>query len=207
MSVLTERQLIQIVPRVDAAKWLAVLNAAMAEFGLSTPKRQSMFVAQVAHESAGFTRLEENLNYSSKRLLEVFGDYFTPELASIYAHHPERIANRIYANRMGNGAQWTGDGWKYRGRGLIQLTGRTNYGRAAEALGLNLVAHPDLLISPIPAARSAAWFFTECADGLRWADASDLERCTRRINGGLHGLESRASYYRSARAALEMDLA
>jgi len=207
MGVVTELQFRKIAPKAPATRWISPLNAAMAEFGITTWKRQAMFLAQTAHESQGFTRLEENLNYSAERLLEVFDAHFTPELASIYAHKPERIAARVYANRLGNGAQHTNEGWIYRGRGLIHLTGKANYRKAAEALGLDLVKHPDLLLSPIPAARSAAWFFSEMADGFRFADARDLEGCTHRINGGLNGIASRRDYYRRACTVLEIGIA
>jgi putative chitinase len=206
MSVVTERDLARIVLFADAAAWVSVLNAAMSEFGITTPKRQAMFIAQAAHESAGFRYLEENLNYSAQRLLAVFPKYFTPELASVYAHKPESIANRIYADRMGNGGQHTGDGWRFRGRGLIQLTGRTNYRRAGRVLKLPLDTEPDRVLEPAIAARTAAWFFAAVADGLRWADAGDLVTCTRRINGALHGIESRRGYYRRACEVLGVDL-
>jgi putative chitinase len=196
--MLTELDLKRIMPRADAALWIGPLNAALVEFALTTPKRQAMILAQLAHESAELTRVEENLNYSANGLLRTWPSRFTRELASLYAHQPEKIANRAYAGRNGNGEQHTGDGWRYRGRGPIQLTGRGNYIEAGEALGVDLVGDPNLLLFPTVGARVAAWFFVSKAHGIEYADAGNLKANTRRINGGLKGLDERERYYARA---------
>lgn len=198
MSVLTERQLLEIMPKCSASVWLHPINAALAEFGLATPARRAMFLAQVAHESRECWRLEENLNYSAERLLAVFPSRFDPVSARRFEKRPDAIANVAYAGRMGNGDSASGDGWRYRGRGLLQITGRANYAACGEALKLDLLHTPLLLTQIGPAARSAAWFFAEHANLIRWADACDLEACTRRINGGLNGLPERQDFYERA---------
>lgn len=182
-----------LIGRADAPDWLVPLQDASELFEIDTPARVAAFLAQCAHESSGFVRLEENMNYSASRLLAVFPRYFTPEQAINYAYHREAIANRVYANRLGNGDEASGDGWKYRGRGLIQLTGATNYRRCGLELKINLHAFPDLLIEPTFAAHSAAWFWHDrgCND---FVDAGDFEGLTRRINGGTIGLEDRIAW-------------
>ena len=128
-------------------------------YGISTHIRVASFLAQIYHESALRLNPVENLNYSADRLLEVFGKYFTPAQSAQYARQPERIANRVYANRMGNGDELSGDGWKYRGRGLIQITGKENYRNCGAALGVNLIDLPDKLLEPNYAVMSAGWFW------------------------------------------------
>jgi putative chitinase len=143
------------------------------------------------------------LNYSAEALLRVFPRHFDATQATAYARQPERIGSKVYANRMGNGDEAGGDGWHYRGRGLIQITGHDNYVACGTALGLDLIAQPELLEQPGPAARSAAWFWHR--NGLnRPADARDIETITRRINGGLTGLDDRKALYAHACAALEV---
>jgi len=142
-----------------AALWLIPLNNAARRFAVSTSARMEHFLPQLAYESARFARLEENLNYSAEGLLVVFPRYFpVPDLAKAYARQPEKIANRVYAGRMGNGDELSGQGYLFRGRGLIQLTGRDNYRRCGKELGLPLMEHPELLLVPVNAALSAAWF-------------------------------------------------
>ena len=154
------------------ARYCEALHQAMQECGIDTAARARAFLAQVGHESAQLNRVEENLNYSAQALRKVFPKYFrTPQEASSYAHHPERIANRVYANRMGNGGEESGDGWKYRGRGLIQITGRDNYVAMSSLMGKDLTIWPDALLMPLDACRSAAlWWKTnglnEFADKL-----------------------------------------
>lgn len=200
MSInLTHDQLQTILPRCDAAAWIGPVSDAMAEFGINTPARCAMFLAQTGHESAHFTRLEENLNYKSAGLRATFEKYFpTLQEAQRFAGDPERIANRVYANRMGNGPAASGDGWKFRGRGLIQLTGREMYTRCGERLRVDLIGSPELLTHRYNAARSAAWYFTEVMPGITLADARNLEGATRRINGGLNGIEERRALYATA---------
>lgn len=184
-----------------AVTYAAPLTAAMTEFGIDTPRRQAMFLAQVGHESGGLARVVENLNYSAEGLMRTWPLRFrTMEAAESFARNPERIANYVYASRLGNGDASTGDGWRFRGRGLIQVTGRSNYAAAGQALGLDLIAAPDLLMMPIPAARSAGWFWA-VRDLNGPADAGDLAETTRRINGGLNGLDDRrARYVRACQA-------
>lgn len=183
------------VPRADADKWMPWLNMAMDKYGIDTPVRQAMFLSQLAHESGNFRHVVENLNYSAEALQRVFGRHFpTPEIAQAYARQPERIANRAYANRMGNGDEASGDGWRYRGRGLIQLTGKDNYSRYAAHTGVNVVADPDLVATPEYAADSAGWFWS--ANRLnQLADTGDVRAVTRRINGGFNGLADREAKY------------
>ncbi len=186
-----------------AARWFPHIDAAMKEFGITAATDQAMFIAQVGHESGGFTRIVENLNYSADGLKATFGKYFTTETAQKYgrtANHPadqKGIANIVYANRMGNIEQ--NDGWKYRGRGLIQITGLDNYRACGAALKLDLVTKPELLEQELQAARSAAWFYT--SKGCM-AYGADVDRVTRIINGGLNGIDDRKVRYNKARAAL-----
>jgi putative chitinase len=179
----------------------------LRRFSLTTPTRQSAFLAQTAHESAGFTRLTENLNYSATGLATTWPGRFRGAdgqpnaLARALHRRPEAIANVVYANRMGNGPEASGDGWRYRGRGLLQITGRAQYQRCGAALGLPLVEQPDLLAQPEPAVLSAAWFWQ--VNGLNeLADAGDFEAITRRINGGLNGLAERRALWAKFREAL-----
>jgi putative chitinase len=191
-----------------ALVYLEPLKAAMALHSIDNEQRVSHFLAQLAHESAGFTVVEENLNYSAQGLAktwpkrfanqggspnELAGQNGSPnELAKKLHRKPELIANNVYANRMGNGDEASGDGWRYRGRGLIQLTGKNNYRTASFALFDSdfLLTSPDKVLLPDVAAMTAAWFWN--ANGLNeLADAGDIEKVTRRINGGRIGLEHR----------------
>lgn len=183
------------VPQDAVDKWLPWLNMTMARFNISTPMRQAMFLSQIAHESGGFRHVSENLNYSASALRRVFGKYFpTDEMAYEYARKPEKIANRVYANRMGNGNEASGDGWKYRGRGLIQLTGKDNYLSFSLAADNNSFIDPGLLTEPEYAAMSAGWYWQD--NGLNvLADTGDVRAVTRRINGGYNGLADRQKKY------------
>ena len=172
-------------------KWLDPLNQTFAKYDISTPFRQAAFIGQCAHESANFKTLEENLNYKPETLMRVWPSRF-PDLptAMKYAHNQEAIANKVYGGRMGNGAEESGDGWKYHGRGLIQLTGKENYERCGEALGVDLINQPGLLAQPMYACLSAGWFWNK--KGLNaLADSKDYDTMTKRINGGLIGLDDR----------------
>lgn len=186
---------------IDAATWLRPLTDAMGLHAIDTPEREAMFLAQCAHESAGFKHLVENLNYSPQGLLATFPRYFTAAKAVEFAHDAERIASRVYANRNGNGDEVSGDGWRYRGRGLIQLTGRANYDRCGRSLGIDLLAEPEQLEQPLGAALSAAWYWhTDGCNEL--ADANAFASITRRINGGNNGQAEREAWLARARAAL-----
>jgi putative chitinase len=155
------------------------------------------FIAQVGHESAQLTAVAENLNYSAQALMKTWPSRFSAETAAACARQPEKIANIAYASRMGNGAPGSGDGWKYRGRGLIQVTGKANYQKCGAALGVDLITNPELLEQPANAAMSAGWFWS--ANGLNaLADSGDLEGITRKINGGLNGYADRSAIYARA---------
>lgn len=174
-------------------EYITPLEDACVMFNIDTPQRQSMFLAQIAHESSGFERLEESMNYGPGRLLAVFPRYFTAEEAVEFAHDGPRIAERVYGGRLGNGPEGAGDGWRYRGRGFIQLTGRGNYRKAGRALVLPLEDDPDLAANPREAAMIAGWYWEENGCNAL-ADAGNFEGVTRRINGGLNGYDSRKAW-------------
>ena len=179
----------------NADKYLPWLNMTMLKYDINTPVRQAMFLSQIAHESGNFRAVQENLNYSVNGLRSVFGKYFPDdEIAAQYARQPERIANRVYANRMGNGEESSGDGWKYRGRGLIQLTGKNNYTSFSLAADNNALLEPDLVAEPELAVESGGWFWG--TNNLnRLADTGDVRVVTRRINGGYNGLTDREAKF------------
>ncbi len=185
-----------------AALWFPYILEAADRFAINTPRRLAMFLAQCSHESRGFTRLSENLNYSAEGLRSTWPKRFDAETAAEYARQPERIANKVYANRYGNGDEASGDGWKYRGQGPIQVTFKDNHRACGEAIGYDLVAHPELLATdPRAGALSAGWFWSR--NNLNaLADAGDVEGVTRRINGGAHGIEDRRVRYAKAKSAL-----
>lgn len=181
------------LPRL--AEQASILEEVAAEFEITTPNRLAAFLAQLCHESQEFTRFEENLNYSWQGLRKTFPKYFkTDEVAKGYHRQPERIANRVYANRLGNGNEASGDGWKFRGRGPIQLTGRNNYIGYGALLGLALTTYPDLLLRPEFGFRAAGHFWQQnYLNSL--ADEGKFEAITKVINGGLNGQEEREAYY------------
>jgi len=170
-------------------KWLQPLNDAFAKYEINTNKRQAAFIGQCQHESDNFRHLEENLHYSAVELMRVWPSRFPNiNVAMQYANNPEKIANKVYAGRLGNNEE--GDGWAYHGRGLIQLTGRDNYAACGNSLGYALITNPELLLQPKYAALSAGWFWNK--KGLNaLADKEDYTTMTERINGGTLGLESR----------------
>ncbi len=204
-------QLTSIMPDCqDPAGWCGPLNAAMSRFQIAdNPYRVAAFLAQIAHESQELNRVVENLNYSAAALMSTWPKRFlTLADAEAYARQPERIANRAYANRLGNGDEPSGDGWRYRGRGLIQMTGRGNYTDVGAALGLPLEAQPELLEQPDNASLSAGWFWKShllnpLADHqTNDIDDADFVTITTKINGGNVGLANRRAYWVTARAAL-----
>ena len=157
-----------------------------------TDKDIIMFLAQTGHESAGFTRFEENLNYSAKALYSVFRKYFPTEtIAEAYARQPKMIANKVYANRLGNGAACTNEGYIYRGRGIIQITGKDNYRKLNYETGINCVENPDLLLDMQFAVISAFWYW----DYRKLQGKTDIEIVTKLINGGLNGIKERKDLY------------
>lgn len=162
----------------------------LEQYGINTPLRIAHFMAQIEHES-GLKPISENLNYSSQGLSKTFKKYFpTIELANKYQRQPEKIANRVYANRMGNGDEKSGEGWKYRGRGFIQITGKENYFRLLNDTDIDFLKNPDLLLQEANAMISALWFWK--IKGLnKFADLDDILTITKRINGGTNGLEHR----------------
>src|SRR5688500_17337885 len=204
MSTLTAEQLRTIMPRADTPKWLDPLNKAMAERQIDTPQRTAAFLAQIAHESGELTNLDEKLSYSAARMCQVWPKRFpTLEAALPYARNPEKLANRVYAGRLGNGDEATGDGWRYRGRGLIQLTGRSNYEAFAEWIGdERVMVEPDL-VSTEYAVHSAVFFWIK-NDLNRLADTDDVVGLTKRINGGTNGLAHRRELLNKANGLLGM---
>jgi putative chitinase len=175
--------------------WVKALNEILPEYEINTPQRVAAFVAQTAHESGNYVFLEENLNYRAASLQKTFAKYFpTLELAQQYEKKPEKIANRVYANRMGNGSEETGDGWRYRGRGLIQLTGRNNYEFFAGSLEIPVQEASEYLGTFEGSVQSACWFW-ENNNLNKWADAGDIKTMTKIINGGYIGLEDRIKHY------------
>lgn len=196
MSI-AKQQLLQLLPNAGqvAGIFVPALNTAVNRYQIVGHKRMAAFIAQVGHESGHLTRLMENLNYSADALRKTWPSRFDMNLANAAARKPELIANIAYGNRMGNTAP--GDGWKYRGRGLIQITGKNNYRACGEALGLDLIAQPELLEKPQHACMSAAWFWA--TNGLNTlADAGKFEATTQRINGGQNGAADRQALYAKA---------
>jgi putative chitinase len=180
------------------------LAVSCKRFDILTRLRLAHFVAQLGHESGGFSRVEENLNYTAVRIREVWGERFaTNAMAEPYARNPIALANLVYASRNGNGPVASGDGWTYRGRGLIQLTGRRNYRAAGAALGIPLEADPEQARSPWNACLIAGWFWQQakCNAAADRGEAG-LAAVTRAINGGQTGLQDRANRYERALAAL-----
>jgi len=178
--------------------WFPHIAASLSAFQISTPLRQAHFLAQTGHESAGFLKVEEGLNYSENALTAMFGKRITVEQARAYGRNAMHAANQkmiasiIYANRNGNGDVASGDGYRYRGRGLIQITGKANYAALVKQLGADVVANPDLLLGYRFAAMSAAaWWKNNGLNEL--ADSDDVTRITRIINGGTNGLDDRKS--------------
>jgi putative chitinase len=207
------REMLVAVKIKDPDKWLEVIKNTCQEFEINTPERIASFLAQTAHESAGYTMLEENLNYSDVTMAAVWPNRFAvidpatkkpkkdekgkniPNAFAKALHRkPELIANAVYSNRMGNGTIESGEGWKHRGMGLKQLTGKDNHKRCGEALGVDFVSNPDLLLEPNNAARSAGWFW-KTNNLNKFADVEDIKGMTQKINGGLIGLADRQSRY------------
>ena len=181
-------------------KWLGPLEEAFAKYDISTPVRQACFIGQCAHESGNFKTLQENLNYSAEGLMKTWPSRFpTKEIASQYARQPAKIAGKVYNGRLGNTSEEEAS--KFLGRGLIQLTGKENYERCGASISVDLVNNPDLLLDPKYAALSAGWFWNK--KGLNeLADAQEHGQITKRINGGLIGLDDRIAKSTKALAAL-----
>ena len=195
----TQEQLKEMIPRNSyVSQWYEAISSILPEYEINTPQRVAAFLAQCAHESGGFVFLKENLNYKAASLRKVFPKYFPDDAtAAAYANKPERIANRVYANRMGNGPEDSGDGWRYCGRGLIQLTGKDNYTFFAASIDIPVEEASEYLQTFEGAVQSAC-FFWEQNNLNKWADAGDILTLTKRINGGTIGLEDRIKHYEHA---------
>jgi putative chitinase len=173
-------------------QWVDPINKVIAKYDINTPLRLACFLSQTAYESNSYNVLIEDLNYNADQLVKYWPNLFTGTTAQAYAHQPDKIANRIYGNRLGNGS--TDDGWKYRGRGIIQTTGKANYTNVAVKLSIKAVEQPDLLLTPLYAALSAGLYWA--TNGLNaYADKSDIITITKKINGGVNGLSDRVKLF------------
>jgi len=201
--MITSEQFHHLFPRnPDPELWANAMAEVFPTYDINTPKRIAAFLAQCGHESGGWVIFEENLNYSAQGLNGIFKKYFpTIESAQPYARQPERIANKIYANRMGNGSEESGDGFKYRGRGPIQLTGKSNYTAFAKEMfddWQNVVDNPDWVTEDKDfALMSAIWFWNKNKLNAL-ADVEDIKLMTKKINGGYIGLDDRIAHYNEA---------
>lgn len=203
--MITVNQLAKLMPltvsskaKTQPALMVEFLNKAMAEFNINNSKREAAFLANLAVESTELTRFEENLNYSSKGLTDTWPRIFPPEIAIKYARKPVEIASRAYANRMGNGSEESREGWTYRGRGPIQLTGKANYIEFGKKFNVDLVNNPDLAASPELGLRIAASFFDARGCNILSDNINNFNLVVKKINGGDHGLADRRKYYQNA---------
>ena len=197
-SILSLEQLKQMIKNPHIDHWHEAIDQLLPEYDINTPARVAAFVAQCAHESGNFVFVKENLNYRAASLRKTFGKYFTDDAtAAAYANKPEKIANRVYANRMGNGDEASGDGYRFCGRGLIQLTGRDNYTFFAGSLEIPVEEASEYLSTFEGATQSACWFW-ETNNLNRFADVGDIKGLTKAINGGYIGLEDRIRHYEHA---------
>jgi putative chitinase len=186
---------------INRGKYYLAIQDTLEKYDIDTPNRIAMFMAHLLHESAYMSAVRENLNYSAAGLMKVFPKYFSPTLAEKYARKPQMIANRVYALRMGNGNEESGDGWKYRGGAAFQLTGKDNYTAFGMDACIDTLNHPELIESPTYWAMSAGWFWDK--NNLNaYADRDDIKGSTRVINGGYNGLAERAKLYNEAKKIL-----
>lgn len=196
LSLSQLKEMIPGNPYIDY--WYAALDKILPDYDINTPQRIAAFIAQCAHESGGFRAIKENLNYRAVTLRKVFPKYFPDDAtANAYAGKPEMIANRVYGGRMGNGPEESGDGYRYCGRGLIQLTGKDNYTRYAQSLEISVEEASEHLTTFEGCVQSAAWFW-EANNLNQYADKGDILTLTKRINGGTIGLEDRIKHYNHA---------
>lgn len=197
--ILSEAQLKKFQPSNKYVReWHEALSILLPDYDINTPMRVAAFLAQCGHESGNFVFLRENLNYRAETLMKQWPRYFpTMEIARQYERKPQMIANRAYANRMGNGDEASGDGWRYCGRGLIQLTGKDNYQNFADSIETPVEEVPEYLSTFEGAAQSACWFW-ETNNLNREADVGDIKKMTKKINGGFIGLEDRFKHYHHA---------
>jgi len=183
--------------RIDPV-WVDALNETFQRFNILTPIQQASFIGQCGHECGNFRILEENLNYRAETLMKLWKSRFpTIEIANEYAKNPKKIANKVYANRMGNRDESSGDGYRFRGRGCIQLTGHANYFHAGQACGEDFVMQPDLVSTPRYAAMTAGWFW-DTHKLNQYADRQDFLMMTKKINGGTIGLDDRIKHINHA---------
>ena len=200
--MITLNQLKKIIPtNKEPEAWLEVLVEVLPEYGIDTTKRLAGFLAQTAHESADYKLLEENLNYSAEGLVKTWPRRFDIATARTYARKPEKIANKVYADRMGNGDEASGDGWYFRGRGIKQLTGRDNYTAFGKSVGMTAEKAAEYCATKKGAVESAAWFW-KTNNLSRFADAGDIVGLTKAINGGTIGIDDRKKRYTNAVAVL-----
>lgn len=202
---ITKEQILAIMPNSKAYvdKYLPYINKYAEAFKVNTPLRIIHFLAQVAVESAELRFVEENLNYSSSGLLKVFPKYFNKNTALVYARKPAKIASRVYGNRYGNGNEASGDGWKYRGRGLFQLTFKANYQAYKAYCGVDVVSKPELVAEPDNAVRSTFWYWWKhCLNA--YADADNVIAIRKKINGGTNGLASAQQYVARGKKAFKL---
>ena len=200
MVTLSNNQLVAIFPHTShdiINQYVNPLNKTLDVFGFNDLVSTRCFIAQAGHESGGLNLVQENLNYSAQGLVGVFGKYFNASSAAAYARQPEKIANKVYANRMGNGDESSGDGYRFRGRGLIQITGKSNYQVLSTYFNKSLDDTVAYLSTPEGAAMSAGWFFS-ANKLISIAVKGDMTTLTKRINGGLNGLDDRMAIYHLA---------
>lgn len=192
----TQDQLQQFLPNNPHVEhWFEALSQVLPDYEITSGLRVASFLAETYVESAGYTAIQENLNYRAESLMRTWPSHFpTMEIANQYAHNPERIANRAYANRMGNGPEESGDGWKFCGRGLIQLTGKDNYSRFAQSVGLSLEEVSELMTTFEGCVKSACWFWNE-KQLNQYADQGAIDHESRIVNGGTLGLQQRHEAY------------
>jgi len=201
--ILTQEQLGQIISgNPHVAEWYEALSQLLPDYDINTPQRIAGFLAQCAHESGGFRAIKENLNYRPETLSKVWPRLFPADIAQQYAHNQEAIANRAYANRMGNGDEASGDGFRFCGRGLIQITGKTNYQAFADSLQMDINDIPAYLATFEGAAQSACWFW-EANNLNELADKGDVLGLTKKINGGTLGLNERQQHTANAHQVLQ----
>jgi putative chitinase len=198
MNITSEQFSLLFPNNKEASAWTDALNSILPQYNINTIHRVAGFLAQCGHESNGFTVLSENLNYGAAGLKTVFGKYFKTTDPLQYERKPEKIANHVYCNRMGNGDEASGDGWKYRGRGPIQITGKNNYTSFSADMGIDVMASPDMVsMNKRIALLSAVWFWNK-NDLNTIADNNDIKGMTQRINGGVNGLAERTKLYNKA---------
>ena len=188
----------QLIQLHIGEQWVDALNETFQRFNILTPLQQASFIGQCGHECGNFNTLEENLNYKAETLMKLWKTRFpTIEIANEYARNPKKIANKVYASRMGNRDESSGDGFRFRGRGCIQLTGHANYFHAGQACGEDFVMNPDLVATPKYAAMTAGWFW-DTHKLNKFADIRDFTMMTKKINGGTIGLNDRIKHINHA---------